>query len=341
MKKAGAGGVCGQPRDMKGYSIPTSRKETIELLQGICDYPRMSYRTKHIIEYGVLRAVTGLVTVLPLRGALGLGWVLARMSYPFIARRSAEARRRMRSVLGPGVPDADLRRWAWISWRNIFFNVIEIARAPRWTRRDIDRLVNYTDVEKLLALHHTRGGFTLAVCHMGNWELAGFTVRLLGLPLFVMMRGQSNPLVTGYLNRIREAAGVGAIERHSKALGQIAKRIRAGEVFTILPDIRAKSPDGAIKVPFLGGEAYLNAGACMFACLTKTPVITAFVRRIGWTRHQILVQDPIEPDPTIDKHDDIARMTAAIMARFDAEIRRDPGQYFWYNKRWVLDDRFE
>jgi len=310
------------------------------LLPGICEYLRVPYRTKHIIEYAFLRAVTGLVSVLPLRGALGLGWVLARLSYPFVTRRSTEARRRMRSVLGPNVAESDLRRWAWISWRNIFFNTIEIARAPSWDLRRVNRYVDHTEVQKLLDLHRTRGGFTLAVCHMGNWELAGFTVRLLGLPIFVMMRGQSNPLVTDYLNRIREASGVGAIERHSKALNQIVKRIRAGEMFTILPDIRAKSPDGAVKVPFLGGEAYLNAGVCMFACLTKTPVITAFVRRVGWTRHRILVQDPIEPDPTSDKHDDIARMTAEIMARFDAEIRRDPGQYFWYNKRWVLDNQF-
>jgi KDO2-lipid IV(A) lauroyltransferase len=300
----------------------------------------MAYRTKHILEYGFLRGATALMQVLPLRGALAFGWILAALMYPFVSKRAAEAQRRMRSVLGPGPSACDLRRWAWISWRNIFFNVVEIARAPRWTRADVDRLVDHAAVAALLERQRTHGGYTMAVCHMGNWELAGFTVRLLGLPLFVMMRGQSNPLVTAYLNRIREAAGVGAIERHSKALGQIAKRIRAGEVFTILPDIRAKSPDGAVRVPFLGGEAYLNAGTCLFARHTETPVVTAYVRRVGWTRHQIVVHDPIFPDPSLDKHDDIARMLGIIMARFDAEIRRDPGQYFWYNKRWVLDPDF-
>lgn len=300
----------------------------------------MAYRTKHVVEYAVLRAVTSVLMLLPQRGALLVGWILARLSYPFMARRAAEARRRMRSVLGPEASEADLRRWAWQSWRNLFFNVVEIARAPRWNRAKIDRYVDHAEVRKLLDLHARRGGYTLAVCHMGNWELAGFTTKQLGLPLFVMMRGQSNPLVTAYLNRVREASGVGAIERHSKALGQIAKRIRAGEVFTILPDIRAKSPDGAVRTPFLGGEAYLNAGTCLFARHTETPIVTALVRRIGWTRHQIVVQDPIEPDPALDKHEDIARMLGIIMARFDAEIRRDPGQYFWYNKRWVLDQSF-
>lgn len=301
----------------------------------------MAYRTKHRIEYAALRAITAVMIILPLRVALALGWLLAALAYPLVRKRAAEARRRMRSVLGPGIAEADLRRWAWQSWRNIFFNVIEIARAPRWDRTAVDRYVDHAEVRKLIDRQRSHGGFTLAVCHMGNWELAGFTTRMLGLPLFVMMRGQSNPLVTDYLNRIREAAGVGAIERHSKALGQIAKRIRAGEVFTILPDIRAKSPDGAVRVPFLGGQAYLNAGTCLFARHTNTPVVTAYVRRIGWTRHQIVVHDPVFPDPEADKHEDIARMLGELMARFDREIRSDPGQYFWYNKRWVLDQHFD
>jgi len=33
-------------------------------------------------------------------------------------------------------------------------------------------------------------------------------------------------------------------------------------------------------------------------------------------------------------------MTREIMQVFDRAIRTHPDQYFWYNKRWVLDDRF-
>jgi KDO2-lipid IV(A) lauroyltransferase len=262
------------------------------------------------------------------------------LSYCFIGKRSAEARRRLRSVLGPGPSESDIAQWAWVSWRNLFFNVMEIARAPRWNRAAIDRLIDHRQVEALLTRQHEKGGFVMAVCHLGNWELAGFTVRMLGLPIFVMMRGQSNPLVTAYLNRIRKRFEVGAIERHAKALGSIIKRIRAGEVFTILPDIRAKTRDSAVVVPFLGGSAYLNGGMALFAHHTGTPVVTALVRRHGWMRQEIEVHDAIEPDPTLDRDADILRITGAVMARFDAIIRADPGQYFWYNKRWVLDDRF-
>ncbi|HMP90977.1 MAG TPA: hypothetical protein PJ991_12305 [Kiritimatiellia bacterium] len=300
----------------------------------------MSKRTKHIVEYALLRTVTGVVAILPRGLAFVLVWPLARLSYCFMGKRVHEARRRMRQVFGEHVDEKQLKRWAWISWRNIFFNVVEISRTPRWKKESLLDVIDHQSIQTCMDYQKSKGGFTIAVSHMGNWELAGVGVRMLGLPIFVMMRGQTNPYVTNYLNRIREQLGVGAIERHSRALGSIIKRIRAGEVFTILPDLRAKSPDGAILTPFLGGNAYLNAGMALFARHTDTPIFPVIVVRKGWMRHALDVQTPIYPDQSLDKDADIARMTAEVMAIFDRAIRKHPEQYFWYNKRWVLDDRF-
>ena len=300
----------------------------------------MATRPKHIVEYVLLRVVIALVTIVPLRWSLVMVWPLARLSYCFMGKRSREARRRMRQVFGERVPEAEIKRWAWISWRNIFFNVVEIARASSIKREKVTERVDYYSIQRCVDYQKEHGGFTLAVCHMGNWELAGFVARMVGLPLFVMMRSQSNPLVTEYLNRIRQQFEVGAIERHTKVLGSIIKRIRAGEVFTILPDLRAKSPDAAIVTPYLGGQAYLNAGMALFARHTNTPIFAVIIVRKGWTQHAWKVEEPVFPDPSVEKDADIARMTTEVMAIFDRAVREHPEQYFWYNKRWVLDDRF-
>ena len=131
--------------------------------------------------------------------------------------------------------------------------------------------------------------------------------------------------------------GGGGVDRHGRALGSIIKRIRGGEVFTILPDIRSKQKESAIPIPFLGGTAHLYGGMALFAKHTNTPIYTVIVSREGWTRHRWQVGAPILPDPALDKESDILRMTTETMARFDRAIRAHPEQYFWYNKRWVLD----
>lgn len=301
--------------------------------------PSMAHRPKHILEYAALRFFVGLAGWLPLRAALGLAWILAALSFLLMRRRVAEAQRRLRQVFGPDTPASQLKRWAWLSWRNLFFNVMEVARAPRAGMEPTVQHLDTGDLARFLDLQRTSGGFVLAVCHMGNWELAGYAVRHLGLPLFVMMRGQSNPLVSLYLNRVREHFNVGAIERH-QALGSIVKRIKAGEIFTILPDIRAKTEDSSVVVPFLGHPAHLMGGMALFARLANRPIVTCITTRQGWTRHVWEFQEPLYPDPALHRDEDILRLTTEVAARFDQAIRQHPDQYFWYNKRWVLDDRF-
>lgn len=299
----------------------------------------MTYRTKHVVEYAFLRGMVFVLGWLPLRAALATGWLLAMLSMPLAGKRLREARRRLREVMGPEVPEAQIKRWARQSWRNLCFNAVEVARAGQRPPGEVTRQIDCPDLNKLLDLQQREGGYVLAVAHMGNWELAGFAVRQFGLPIFVLARAQSNPLVTRYLDRIRERFGVEAMER-GRSLGSVVKRIKAGGVFTMLPDIRAKTRDAALLVPYLGREAYLTGGMGLFARLAGKPVVTVIVRREGWSRHVWEVQEPVYPDETIDRDEDILRMTTEVMGRFERAVREHPDQYFWYNKRWVLDDRF-
>jgi lauroyl/myristoyl acyltransferase len=39
----------------------------------------------------------------------------------------------------------------------------------------------------------------------------------------------------------------------------------------------------------------------------------------------------------MDKDDDIRRMTVSVLKIIEDAIMEQPEQWFWYNKRWVLD----
>ena len=47
----------------------------------------------------------------------------------------------------------------------------------------------------------------------------------------------------------------------------------------------------------------------------------------------------IFPSADIPKKEDISRMMNELMEAFSKEINALPDQYFWYNKRWVLDPK--
>ena len=296
----------------------------------------MANRPKHVVEYALLVGAGGLIRVLPLRVGLCLGWFMAWCMHYLGGFRRAEAIRRLDEVFGDRFSDQERKHIAWISWRNLCFNAIEAIRFSKLTLEDVKKQPLVNEAPRLFkALEEEKAGYIFATIHMGNWDMAGVTADLMGMPIFSIARRQKNPLTDDYLNKARNAFNMEVILNDSKTLKGVIRRIRAGKVLAILPDVRNKTE--AYPIPFLNGEANLGAGVALFARQCDCPIYPAVVRRVGWTKHEAIVFDPIRPDPTVEKTEDWKRIMVEMMALFDAEIAKTPEQYFWYNKRWVLD----
>lgn len=297
----------------------------------------MKYKPKHVLEYIQLRTVTGIVRILPLRMALCVGWLIAAASH-FIGRVYVDqTRQRVREVLGPDAPEQQIRRIAWMAWRNLMFNGAEALRLPLLTSEKVQK-IGLADVEHKLKkiLADSEAGFVLATPHMGNWEQAGAALNLMDLPVFVIVRRQKNPLVNAYMNKLRRTFNMDVLMRESNNWKSVSDRLKQGKMLGILPDVKRKQ---GMEVDFLNGKAKVASGAARFAQLTQCPIYFLFVRRIGWTKHVAEVRGPILPDPTADKGEDQRRLMQEIMTTFSTEILKDPEQYFWHNRRWILDPK--
>jgi KDO2-lipid IV(A) lauroyltransferase len=158
---------------------------------------------------------------------------------------------------------------------------------------------------------------------------------LRGLPFFSVTGKQRNPLFDQYVNVLRERSGLPITVRGASTLRAIITQLKAGGMFAVLPDVRMRT--GGIKIRFLGKEANLGAGMASFARHAEVPIYPLIVTRVGWARHAVKVFPPIYPDPSLDKTADIQRMTQQVMDIITEAIHNDPSQWFWYNKRWVLD----
>ena len=297
----------------------------------------MKYKLSHVFEYITVVTFGGLIRILPLRVALSLGWLVAAASH-FIGRVHVKrTRQRVRQVLGPKADEKTVRRVAWLAWRNLVFNAIDGFRFTKLTAEKIRKLPLASlegDLRRIL--DDCENGFILATPHMGNWEIAGIAGDLMGFPLFVIVRNQKNPLLNQYLNKMRRSFNLEVLHREAKIWKGVADRIKQGKILAILPDINSKNR--GVTVDFLNGKATIAPGAAHFAQLANCPIYPIFVRRIGWTKHDAVLLDPIRSDPEApDRDADQERMMQEIMTAFTQEILKTPEQYFWHNKRWVLN----
>ena len=293
-------------------------------------------RLKHRIEYAGLLAAAAFCRLLPYRVALFLAWGVAALLHFIFGFRRAEAYRRIRLVLGETTPPARVRSIAWISFRNLCFNAVEVVRFPvlssAWIEQHMDMQATASVMQKARAEGR---GIILAVPHAGSWDFAGAACRNAGYTIFSIARRQKNPLTDGFLNRMRESAHIPAVMNEAALLRKVIKRLRAGEVLALLPDVRARTK--AYPIPFLGGIANIGGGPALFARQTGVQILPCFASRMGWTKHSLVPFAPISPDPSMERDADIERMMRELMSRLNECILAHPEQYFWFNKRWVLD----
>lgn len=297
-------------------------------------------RWKHRLEYGLFRGLGHLASALPHRAALGLAWIVAAFLFHVARFRRAETLRRIRTVFGPDLPTRRVLRIAWTALRNLAFNAVEMLRIRRFAVEDLRRIMPELDatIARIRVVSLSRGGAggaILGIPHMGNWDLAGSACLLAGAPIFSVAARQRNPLMNRYIQELRGGHGMAILERGAGTLRQVIERLRTGQFFAILPDTRSREP--GLPIPFLGGEANLARGMAAFARAAQVPILPVLLRRAGWSRFRIALADPVWPDPARDKEEDLLRMTRDVLAVIDQAIRETPEQWFWYNRRWVLD----
>lgn len=295
----------------------------------------MSKALKHRTEYVALRGLSFLLRALPYPGALRAAEALSFLFRPAASRRLREAERRIREMIGSNADPVELTRILRIAWRNLFFNAVEMARNDgcdaEWVRRHVT-----SEIPERIGPHLATGrGVIVALPHAGNWDLGGVVTRAAGVPIFSIARRQSNPLTDAWINRMRAASGMEMLANDGHLLRQVIRNLKKGMMLAMLPDVRVRTP--SLSIRFLNGTANLGGGIALFARAASVPVFPLFVSRVGRDRHHLRVFDPIWPDSSLSREEDALRMTQAVVDAFQPLILEHPEQYFWFNKRWVLE----
>lgn len=290
---------------------------------------------KHRVEYGLVTFWGWFFLNLPYRAALFVGWLVALLGHYVFRYRVALVHERIREVF-PGIAPRELRRIAWLSWRNFVFNVVDMFRL---TLIDDDWLRRYmVDYEGTVArvrqrLSTGQGGVGVSL-HMGSAEVSAVSLQRMGVDVFLITGSQKNLLVDGKLQAMRAATGIDCIPKNSGMFKQVFKRLKQGGMLAMLADLRM--PTGGAEVDFLGKKAHVVSGMGLFAKRTGVKIYPSIITRVGWTRHKLVDYEPVVPDETLDQEVDIQRMAQVVFDHFDQAIREQPEQWFWYNKNWVL-----
>ena len=292
----------------------------------------MMRRVQARTEASCVRLALAFLRYLRPETASGLGGALARRFGPLLpVSRVAEANLRL------ALPELDAparKRVIRGVWDNLGRNIGELPHIAALERTDRGPGWELEGEATALRMAAHPGPVLLVSAHTGNWEILPAVGAALGLRMGMFYRAAANELVNEIIVDLRNRAAKGMMPQFPK--GAVGARaafgfLREGGVLGLLVD--QKMNDG-IAVRFFGHPAMTAPAAAAYALRFDCPVLPVHVERLGPARLRIICDKPILPQPTGDRHADVAALTQQMTACVERWVRARPEQWLWLHRRW-------
>ncbi|MGD8451591.1 MAG: lysophospholipid acyltransferase family protein [Phycisphaerae bacterium] len=295
--------------------------------------PTLGVALKRIAGYVGLRLWTLIINCFPIETNLATARVLGKLWWLLFPRHRRRALRNLRRAFReyPRERIIDIGRKSLEHFAQLY--LVELLMMPRLiTKWSWARYVELDNLGPALRELLSDRGVIMLTGHFGNYELTGFIICHLGLPLSAIMRPLDNPLINRYLVATRKAGGLTLL--YKKGATEFADDIldRGGTLCFIADQDAGRKGQ---FVEFFGRPASTYKAIGLLAMRHDVPVIIgAATRRGTGFRYRVQVERIIQPAEWQDEADPLHWVTQTFSHALEAAIRRAPEQYLWAHRRW-------
>lgn len=289
-------------------------------------------RTADFLVYLVVRILICVVQGIRMETGTMLGRWLARLFCDVLRIRGALVDDNLAHAF-PQLSAVQRKRLALRMWEHLFLLVLEVAHAPRkihetnWrqhvTLRNSDQLVRLLLAERPLLV---------VTAHLGNFELGGYLLGILGFPTYTVARALDNPFLDRFVSRFRGITGQRLIPKNG-GYEQILDVLAHAGTMALLADQYAGAK--GCWVQFFGRPASAHKAIALLALENDAPVAICSNRRLDRPLHFIMdtfaILDPRQPSESTGG---VRELTQWYTSRLEDMIRLAPEQYWWLHRRW-------
>ena len=285
--------------------------------------------------YLALRVVLCVLQMLTPPAARRLAGLLAWLAYHVDRRHRLVADDNLRRAFPDERDDAARDRRVRAVYRHFCSVMVEIAHLPRLlsptTWRRYVTLVNGRPVIEALLSGRP---LLLVTGHLGNWELGGYALGLLGFHTHAIARKLDNPHLNEFLlHRFRQRTGQRILYKDGD-FERIQAVLAGGGAIATLGDQDAGRRGQFVD--FFGRPASTHKAVALLALEFNAAMVVIGVPRVAEPmRYAVVVEEVILPEEYAGRRPDAVRdITQRFTAALERMVRRTPEQYFWLHRRW-------
>ena len=226
-------------------------------------------------------------------------------------------------------------RWrsAWMTYLNHYhFAQAIIDKFAMWAGKHFEVEVDH--FEEFAKRAERDEGFLHFSAHVGNYEIAGYTLVSEKKQIHAVVYGFEKESVMnnrmGMFNRTN--ISMIAMKEDMSHLYQIDNALCSGDIVSF-PTDRSAGATKCVEVMFLGRKTRFPMGPFSVATMRSLDVLAVNVMKVGSKRYKAYVT-PLPYDKSAPRRQQIAQLSQAFAAELEARVREYPTQWFNFYDFW-------
>jgi len=275
---------------------------------------------KRTVRYHLLSTLVKMMTRLPATAVPKLRRLLMKV-FPLVFAQQLRRADELLPAEFAGCKDEILRRMI----ENQAQTILEVFFYEKLVDHNPD-FIKVVGREHLEEATRKGKGIIILSAHFGNWEVMGYELRKMGLPLHVLARPQAVNQMTEFMNSFRERRGVKVIME--KSITESLKLLHQGKTVGMLSDLNAR--EWGYQVEFFGRNASFYSSPVILSVRSGAPLIPSFTERQRNGSLLLRFEAPI----VWEKGESMRQRVQKYVRRYEEAFRRRPDHWCWFHERY-------
>ncbi|GGA51159.1 lauroyl acyltransferase [Nitratireductor aestuarii] len=290
-------------------------------------------KAEHWLTAQVSLAALSLLRRLPADKALGFAEKVARTIGPRVSRHKLAVDNLRRAY--PEKSPAEIEEIALDMWGNMARLAVEYVFIDKLFDFDPERpdegRVEVDGIETFLRIREEQRPHIFFTGHIGNFEFLPVAAATFGLDVHVLFRAPNNPYIADYINETRKSVMGGLVPSRAGAALQLARILDDGGNVGALVDQKFRN---GVRTTFFGRECLTSPLIPKLTRQYECDVYPAHCIRLPGGRYKLEIGDKLVLPRDENGSVDVPRMAQQLNDITEQWVRKNPGQWMWFHRRW-------
>jgi KDO2-lipid IV(A) lauroyltransferase len=283
---------------------------------------------------------------LPLKTAYKIAEFFSDIHYIFADKDRAAVKANLKTIF-PEKSDRKIRQIRIRMFRNFAKYLVDFFR---YEKIDKEYIKNNLKVENLHYFEEALSlgkGIIVLSAHLGNWELGGVLISLLGYDLWVVALEHKYKKINDFFNAQRKSKGIKVIP-FNKAVRQSINILKENRLLALVGD-KDFTKEGGIVINFFGKATSFPKGPAALSLKTGAAIIPGFMIRNEDDSFTLKIHPPINSilrEEKLQRLDiknsftkmsekDLQELTNRYKVIIEDYIKKYPEQWYMFREFWV------